>query len=145
MIAESSDEAPQHTTHGHPGFWAALTMLTFPAILVLGTAYDVSVLWAFADAVGVTLLIFVAEAVLRRRLWIFEVGYVEHISHPDTPWRILVFLGMVLLVLETALILVTVTDRRMDRSLLRLVVSKECISPRDDSALALCEQLTRMR
>lgn len=111
---------------GHPFVWAFLTLATFPVVLVATDMLGAGGLWSFAYAVVSTLLVLALEAAVRGRLWPFEPQFAECLGHPETPVRILVFMGGVLLILETGLILGVATDLRSDPALIGLVMRKEC-------------------
>jgi hypothetical protein len=111
---------------GHPFVWAFLTLLTFPVVLITTDMLGAGGLWPFALAVVATLLVLALEAAIRGKLWPFEPQFAECLGHPETPVRILVFMGGVLLILETALILTAATDLRSDPALIGLVMRKEC-------------------
>lgn len=131
-------------SQGHPRVWAALTLITFPVVLLTADALDVPGLWPFVYALLGTFLIFMLEALVRRRLWPFEMEFSTTFAHPETPYRILLLLGITLLILETVLIIGVATDRRFDDALVRLILHKQCdgYSGRDtQNAPEICQLL----
>jgi len=112
--------------NGHPEVWAFLTIITFPIVLIASELLGAGEWWPFLYAILATFSVLVLEAIVRGRLWPFEQGFVNHIGHPETPFRILVFLGATLLILQTVLIVGVATDPRFDAPLLGLIIKKEC-------------------
>jgi hypothetical protein len=112
--------------NGHPEVWAFLTIITFPIVLIASELLGAGGWWPFLYAILATFSVLVLEAIVRGRLWPFEKGFVNHIGHPETPFRILVFLGATLLILQTVLIVGAATDPRFDAPLLGLIIKKEC-------------------
>lgn len=129
--------------HGHPEIWAFLTIITFPLVLIASDLLGAGGWWPFLYAILATFSILVLEAIVRGRLWPFEKGFVDHIGHPETPYRILVFLGATLLILETVVVVGAATDPRFDSALLGLVIEKQC-AIRESSRVAdsVCRFLT---
>lgn len=111
---------------GHPGVWAALTILAFPVVLLATEVFGFRGLWPIAYGLLASLVVLALEACVRGRLWIFEDRFVERISHPATPGRLLIVCGATLLLLETALLFFIATDHRWDAVLLRLVQRHQC-------------------
>lgn len=112
--------------NGHPEIWAVLTIITFPIVLIASEFLDVGQWWSFIYALIATFCVLVLEAIVRGRLWPFEHGFINSIGHPETPFRIMVFLGATLLILETIAIVGAVTDPRFDEGLISLVLQKQC-------------------
>ncbi|MEO5927329.1 MAG: hypothetical protein ABIO72_01370 [Patescibacteria group bacterium] len=129
---------------GHPEIWAVLTIITFPIVLIASGVLGVGQWWSIIFAILATFSVLVLETIVRGRLWPFEKGFVDSIGHPETPFRIMVFLGATLLVLETVAILGAVTDPRFDEGLLSLVIRKECgIRHFSRSSDLMCRFLTQ--
>jgi hypothetical protein len=116
----------KQTPHGHPYVWAFLTLLTFPVVLIASDMLGARGVLPFAYAILATLAVLAFEGLTRKRLWPFEPPFAECLGHPDTPLRIILFLGGFLLILETALLVIAATDLRLDASLVKLVMRKEC-------------------
>jgi hypothetical protein len=127
--------------NGHPEIWAVLTILTFPIVLVATDVLDFEGMWPFMIALTATFVVILFEALVRGKLWIFEKGFVDHISHPELPARIIIFVGATLLILETALIFSVATNRQFDRTMLGLVMRKSCSAKYDKTSVALCNFL----
>jgi len=127
---------------GTPGFWAALTILAFPVVLLSTDLLGLSGLWPFALAILASLAILALEILVRGRMWMFEEEYAERLHHPRTPIRIILVAAGVVLILETALILAVAVDRRTNDALLGLVLRKECrVAETDAFAQSLCRFL----
>lgn len=128
---------------GHPEVWAFLTIITFPIVLIATDLLGAEGLWPFGFALLGTFSILILEAVVRGRLWPFEEGFIDSIGHPDTPLRILIFLGATLLILETTLIFAVTTDRRFDPALIGFITDKECAARQDPLSNTLCQWLNQ--
>ncbi len=131
---------------GHPEVWAFLTIITFPIVLITSSILGAEGWWPFLFAILATFSVLVLEAIVRGRLWPFEKGFVDHIGHPETPYRILVFLGATLLILETVVVVGVATDPRFDGPLLGLIIQKQCgLRKTSKIADSVCRFLTEPR
>ncbi|MFH1078191.1 MAG: hypothetical protein V1745_02845 [Patescibacteria group bacterium] len=131
-----------HRKHpGHPYVWAFLTLATFPVVLIATDMLGLRGVWPFAYATVATLIVLALEGTVRGKLWPFEPIFAEFLGHPDTPIRIILFLGAVLLVLETCLIAIFALDRRTDLALLGLVARKQCAAWQDPTSSSICRRL----
>ncbi len=119
-------KVPSSISCGHPSIWAVLTLLAFPIVLVTTNMLGVQGLRPFWYALIATFVVLLLEALVRGRLWPFEDGFIESIGHPETPFRIFVFLGSLLLLIETVFIFSILTDKNLDQALVRLVAQKNC-------------------
>ncbi|MBU1349167.1 hypothetical protein KJ781_03825 [Patescibacteria group bacterium] len=127
--------------NGHPNVWAFLTLATFPIVLIATDMLGLHGVWPFVYAILATLIVLALEGTIRGKLWPFEPHFAECLGHPDTPIRILLFLGGVLLILETSLIAIIALDRRTDMALIGFVARKECTAWHDPSSSSLCRRL----
>lgn len=130
-------------TKGHPEVWAVLTIITFPIVLLSANALGAPSLWPFLIALISTAFVLFLEAIVRGRLWPFEPGFIEHIAHPATPVRLVVFISACLLILETAFLLILSVDRRYDAGLLSWIEHRQCASAYDLRANPLCLFMNR--
>lgn len=121
--------------------WAFLTLATFPVVLIAMDMLGLRGIWPFAYATVATLIVLALEGTIRGKLWPFEPIFAEFLGHPDTPIRIILFLGAVLLVLETSLIAIFALDRRTDLALIGLVARKQCAAWQDPASSSLCRRL----
>jgi hypothetical protein len=123
----------------HSSLWAFLTIITFPVVLVSADILDVRGILPFIFAIVATLFILTLEVAITGRLWMFEDKFINRIGDPEMHIRLLVFVGAFLLILESALILIAATNRRMDPLLLQMIVNKQCSAPRGlDEGQSLC-------
>ncbi|MBU2509023.1 MAG: hypothetical protein ABII13_00665 [Patescibacteria group bacterium] len=132
-------------TKGQPAVWALITILTFPIILMAAELLGAPGLWPFAWAVLATVAVLVLEVLARGKLWIFEPGFVERISHNETPLRLLVVVGAILLILETGLIFAIATNRNYDGDLMGMIMRRQCAAQYDKKAKSLCQFLQTPR
>ncbi|MCI0479292.1 hypothetical protein L0Y59_02000 [Candidatus Uhrbacteria bacterium] len=129
--------------NGHPNLWAFLTLATFPVVLIATDMIGLDGIWPFVYAALATLIVLALEGVIRGRLWPFEPHFAETLGHPDTPIRIILFLGAILLVLETALIALFAFDRKANLALLGLVARTQCAAWNDPVSSAVCRRLEK--
>ncbi len=123
----------------HSTLWAFLTIIAFPIVLISADILDVSGILPFIFAIVATLLILTLEVAITGRLWMFEDKFINRIGDPEMHIRLLIFVGAMLLILESALILLAATDRRIDPLLLQMIVNKQCSAPRGlDDGQSLC-------
>lgn len=135
----------KYETKGHPKVWAVISVIAFPVVLLAAQGLGAPGLWPIVWAASATLLVLLCEVMARGRLWISEPNLAEFISHPETPIRLLIFSGAILLILETALIFLVATNRRMDDGLIGLVMRKQCSAEYDKTARSLCGYLQAPR
>ena len=126
------------STKGHPEVWAVLTIAAFPIVLLSTDALGVRGLWTFLIALLATAGVVLIEALVRGKIWAFESGFVEHIGHPETPIRLVVFIAACLLILETTFLFILSVDRRYDAGLLSWIKHRQCASSSDRRANPMC-------
>ncbi len=89
----------------HAMTYAALSLTTFIVTFILSIMLGAWGVLPFVYAGGAMLAILLIEALLRGKLWPFEPGFRETFGHPEISYRILVFCGTFLLLLESAILL----------------------------------------
>lgn len=89
--------------------WAALTMTSFLVAFfvsqILGATYILPFVFGGVAMIAIMLI----EALFRGRIWIFEPGFRETFGHPDISYRILLFSGGILLIMETFILIQSIT------------------------------------
>jgi hypothetical protein len=123
---------------GTDAIWAALTILGLPVIALSLTGMDISPVYAFLIACVATLLIMAAEALVRGKLWFFQEKFVRVFGHEQTPFRVLLLAGGVLLILQTFLLIQLIWNPNVDGVILNLIVRKQCGNPQTQLSTFLC-------
>lgn len=137
--------------HKHPreyhdpeaDFWAFLTIAAFPFAMLVASSYGATPFGAFLYGMYGSLAILVANFVTCGKLWMFAPHWQRRFDHPEFSYRLAIISGAILLLLETALIVFLFTDASMDRTLLSLIVDRQCYLP-DDSLLEFCREAGRL-
>ncbi len=106
--------------------WAAVTILSLPISAMAFTAMDFSPIFSFILGVCITFAIIVIEVLVRGKLWIFQDRFKEAFANPETPFRILIVTGGILLILQTFLIVQIFTNPNIDHFMFNLILRKQC-------------------
>jgi hypothetical protein len=118
--------------------WAVITLASFPVVALSLAALGWRNYTAFIMACLVSLAILLVEALVRGQVWIFHKKYQHIFDSQETPFRILVVTGGVLLILETILIIQFFQNPSMDGYILNLVARKQCNNPQAPFAHLIC-------
>lgn len=147
-IKKVARRALHHTVHGRAvpakpkptsdAVWAIISIVSFPTVALSLTAMGWRTYLSFIMACLVTLAILLIEALVRGKIWIFQKNYQHIFDHQETPFRILVVTGGVLLVLETLLLIQFFQNPAMDGYILNMVARKECHDPQAPLARLIC-------
>ncbi len=106
--------------------WAAITILSLPIAAMAFSAMDFHPIAVFLLAACITFVIVVVETIVRGKIWIFQERFKDTFGHPDTPFRILIVAGGVLLILQTFLIVQIFTNPNIDHLMLNVILRKQC-------------------
>lgn len=130
-----------HTSHAT--FWSMATLIAFPAVLLSLTSSGYSAAAAFGYGLLASLGVVAANAIIERRLWMFDPIWRERFEHPDFGHRVAVMCGALLLVLESAFLIFILTNPALDRLLLTVVERRQCASA-ERQASDVCLVLSMM-
>jgi hypothetical protein len=108
--------------------WAAITIISLPIVALSLTALGSHPALSFLLGASFTFSIIVIEAVIRGRTWIFSKTFHEIFGHQETAFRLLVVIGGVLLIIQTAFVIQLLRNPNMDTMLLNLIIQKQCIN-----------------
>jgi hypothetical protein len=117
------------------------TLGSFPIAMMLASYYGASILAAFFLGLGASLLAIAANAVLEKRLWMFESQWNRVFEHPEFSFRLALLSGVLLMIIETGLLIFFFTSSSLDRSLVGLVYNRQCQSPTAEFK-TFCEAVT---
>lgn len=129
-------------TSSSASVWAVISILSFPTVALSLAALGWNSFAAFLLACLATISILILEAFTRGKVWIFDDKFRHIFDHKDTPFRILVVVGGVLLILETALIIETFRNPAFDGFMLNIMAKKQCASPTSYVAKIICPHYT---
>jgi len=118
--------------------WAALTILSLPAVAMSLNALGFQPLYSFLLGCAATLLILIGEAFTRGTIWIFRDKYAHVFGQEQTPFRIMLVTAGILLILQTFLILQLLINPNIDSLILNVVANKQCLHPQTHLADILC-------
>jgi hypothetical protein len=130
-----------HTTHAT--FWSIATLVAFPAVMLTFSSSGVSALYAFIYGLFASLGVVIMNALMEKHLWMFDPIWRERFEHPEFGYRVAVMCGALLLVLESAFLIVVFTDPALDRTLLSLVEKRQCATE-ERQASDVCLVLSMM-
>lgn len=92
--------------------WAALTMTSFMVAYIASQLMGAISILPFVFGGTAMIAVMLSEAFLRGRVWIFEPGFREIFGKPDISYRILIFCGICLLLLESYVLMSSYTSWR---------------------------------
>ncbi len=125
--------------------WAVITIASFPIVALSLAALGWKSYTSFIMACLVALAILFVEALVRGRVWIFQDKFQHIFDHHETPFRILVVTGGVLLILETILLIQFFQNPAMDGYILNLVARKQCYNSQAPFAHLICPIFEKAR
>lgn len=125
--------------------WAAITILSLPIAAMAFSAMDFNPFVAFILAACVTFAIIAIETVVRGKLWIFQDRFKETFGNPETPFRILIVTGGILLILQTLLIVQIFTNPDIDHFMLNVILRKQCDQAQGKLANTICPMFMPVR
>ncbi|MBU1907761.1 hypothetical protein KKF59_01355 [Patescibacteria group bacterium] len=128
---------------GHPRVWAVLTILAFPVVLLAGEIFGLSWAASFGLALLASFLILCLEGLIRKRSWLFEKPFEDLLSHPELSFRLIFFVGALLLILESALILIMATNENFTEQFVELTLHKQCYAGKSRTDSRLCAYLKK--
>lgn len=127
----------QHDVDHHFGmskksttFWAVLTIIAFPIGLLAAGAANASSLQAFITGVIACFAVLFANAAADGRLWMFHPSWKERFDHPEFSYRLAIFSGAVLLMIQTIFLVFVLFGSTGNKAMLMLVFERECMAPR---------------
>ncbi len=129
-------------TSSSASVWAVISILSFPTVALSLAALGWNSFAAFLLACLATISILIMEAFTRGKVWIFDDKFRHIFDHKDTPFRILIVVGGILLILETILIIETFRNPAFDGVMLNIMANKQCASPTSYVAKIICPHYT---
>jgi hypothetical protein len=125
-------------TSGSDFVWAAVSILTLPVVALSLTGIGLHPALAFLAGGVSTVAVVILEAIIRGKTWIFSELFKDAFGHHETAFRLLVGIGGVLLILQTAFVLQILRNPGMDSMLLNLILQKQCGNNPGPMAHVIC-------
>ena len=113
-------------TSGSDFVWAAVSITTLPIVALSLTGFGLHPAMAFLAGGVSTVAVVILEAVIRGKTWIFSELFKDAFGHHDSAFRLLVGIGGILLILQTAFVLQILRNPGLDSMLLNLILQKQC-------------------
>ncbi len=130
-------------TSGSDFVWAAVSITTLPIVALSLTAFNWHPALAFLAGGICTVVIVILEAIIRGKTWIFSELFKDAFGHHDTAFRLLVGIGGILLILQTAFVLQILRNPGLDSMLLNLILQKQCGENPGPLAHVICPAFTQ--
>lgn len=139
---KASNKPTSKKTSSSASVWAVISILSFPTVALSLAGMGWNSFLAFLLACLTTVSILILEAFTRGKVWIFDDKFRHIFDHEDTPFRIIVVVGGILLILETILIVETFRNPALDGFILNILAKKQCASPTGYVAKIICPHYT---
>jgi hypothetical protein len=112
-----------HKTNGD--FWAFTTVIAFPVAMLAASAMGIGEAGAFGWGVLASCGALLANTLAEERLWMFDEKWSQRFDHPDFSFRLALVTGALLLILESAVLVMLFTGG-VERNMLGLVFDRHC-------------------
>ncbi|KAA0206612.1 hypothetical protein EDM68_01925 [Candidatus Uhrbacteria bacterium] len=127
--------------NGTADFWAFLTITAFPLAILVTSAMGFSQLGSFVWGMLASLAVLFANSMAEGRLWMFDPKWKARFDQPDFSFRLAVTTGAILLLLESAVLVMLFTGN-VERNLMSIVFERTCRNP-DPHQIEFCRYLDR--
>lgn len=124
-------------------FWAMASVLTLPLALLVFPLVGVSSLVSFLLGIAATIVVLLMNTAIEGSLWMSHDGWSEIFSDPQAAHRLAVLSGVILLVVESAVILYVIMAPGVDEALFSLILQRQCQAPTSSLFAEVCQSLAR--
>ncbi|MFZ2804142.1 MAG: hypothetical protein WA001_02885 [Patescibacteria group bacterium] len=121
----TKDTTPAPSEHSR--MWALLSLVGFLVVYLACVTLGLSGLMPFVYAALCLLSILLIEGLLRGEMWLFDPQFSQTICNPDMPFRLMIFVGSFLLILESVVLLGAAVDPHFDLALSHFLQQKACV------------------
>lgn len=128
MAKEKIKRSFAKTRNTTSDFWAFLTVMAFPIAVLVSSGSGYTQLESFLWGMSSSVAALVANAMMERRLWMFDPKWKERFEQPDFSFRLAVVTGAILLLLESA-VLVMLFSGDVERNMIGIVFERQCRNP----------------
>ncbi|MCC6563913.1 hypothetical protein IT087_03390 [Candidatus Uhrbacteria bacterium] len=115
--------------------------MAFPIAVLASTWAGVSHLEAFFWGMASSIAALFANAMMEKRLWMFDPKWQNRFEQPDFSFRLAIVTGAILLILESA-VLVLLFSGNVERNLMGIVFERQCRHPQPHQ-VEFCKMLDR--
>lgn len=107
--------------------WALLSLMSFVVVYLAALSLGIRGLLPFIYAAITMFSILLIEGLLRGEMWLFDPQFGQSLTNTDMPFRLVIFVGGFLLILETIILLGVAVDPRFERALGQFLINKSCV------------------
>lgn len=122
-------------------FWAFLTVMAFPIAVLASTWFGFTQLEAFFWGMAASVAALFTNAMMERRLWMFDPKWRVRFEQPDFSFRLAIITGTILLIIESA-VMVFLFSGNVERNLMTIVFERQCRDPQPHQ-VEFCKILDR--
>jgi hypothetical protein len=113
-----------HPQHNH--IWALLSLTTFIVVYLSAILLGERGIMPFVYAALMILAVLLIEGLLRGELWLFDPQFNHAICNTDTPYRLMIFVGTFLLILESAILVSAAVDPHLEYVVGQFLIQQSC-------------------
>jgi hypothetical protein len=110
-------------------FWAMASLVPLPLALLILPTLGISAFASFALGIVLTGCVLAMNALIEGRVWIMHEEWHHVFSHPHASFRLAIVAGSLLLVIESAVLLMILASPGADEAMLALVLHRQCVHP----------------
>lgn len=118
--------------------WMGLTIIVFPFIALIADLYGFHPAASFGFGALASIIILVIEVITRRRVWFFDPCIQEWIEHPFLAQKLLGFLGIILLLFLSFLMVGFLMNPALDQNVMRFILNRQCPDPQTRWMASIC-------
>jgi len=115
-----------HPQKTHTELWAALTILSFPLVATCAILAGLNSFVGFFGGAFASVLVITLEALSTGRVWIADTRVTSWLGHPTFGFRLTAFVGVVMLIFETYIIVGFLANSGYDPGLLNFILNRNC-------------------
>ena len=118
-----------HSHHLTVHYWALLTIFIFPIALLSAANFGYGNGASFLIGAAASFAVLAMNALMERRLWIFSHPWRTCFESPDFSFKLAMISGVILLIMETAVLVLFFIDKSLDVPALQIILSRNCQNP----------------
>lgn len=111
----------------HVELWASLTILSFPIIATSSILLGFNAFVGFFSGAVACILVIALEALTTGKVWIADTRVTSWLGHPTFGFRLTAFVGVVMLLFETYILVGFLANPALDAGMLNFILNRECI------------------
>ncbi|MEI7512421.1 MAG: hypothetical protein WCK01_03105 [Candidatus Uhrbacteria bacterium] len=122
-------------------FWALTTVIAFPVAMLAAGSFGFGPVGSFVWGMAASCAALLANTITESRVWMFEQKWAERFDRPDFAFRLAIVTGSVLLLLESAVLVMLFTGSA-ERNMIGIVFERHC-QPAQPEYIEFCAMLDR--